>query len=165
MSSKKSKGKVKKNGPNSQAKLKYINSCIVSMIDGLPRQTFSQMPPVFFEVRESFTEIPVKSKETEQSVQKPSKRRKPNPKKQDKDAKQLSLDVFVTPTLSNSISSDTPIVISSPILSDIPRHPNVHFICAFCKARIPSQILQTYLEHPHSRRRFTPICNRCVVEQ
>jgi hypothetical protein len=164
MSSKKSKSKTKKNGPNSQAKLKYINSCIASMIDGLPRQTFSQMPPVFVEVRESFTEIPVKSKENEQSEQKPSKKRKPNPRK-DKDVKQVSLDVFVTPTLSNPISSETPIVISSPILSDIPRHPNVHLLCAFCKDEIPSQNLQTYMEQPHSRRRFTPICKRCVVEQ
>ena len=164
MSSKKSKSKTKKNGPNSQAKLKYINSCIASMIDGLPRQTFSQMPPVFFEVRESFTEIPVKSKENEQSEQKSSKKRKPNPKK-DKDVKQLSLDVFVNPALSNPISSETPIIISSQILSDIPRHPNVHLVCAFCKAKIPSQNLHTCIEQPQSRRRFTPICNQCVLEQ
>lgn len=163
MSSKKSKGKTKKNGPNSQAKLKYINSCIASMIDELPRQTFSQMPPVFFEVRESFTEIPVKSKETEKPEQRPSKKRKSNPKKKDKDVNQLSLNADVTPTSLKPISSETPIVIHNPILSDIPRHPNVYLICAFCKTEIP--YLHMYLEQPHSRRRFTPICNQCVLEQ
>ena len=165
MSSKKSKGKAKKNGPNSQAKLKYINSCITAMIDDLPRQTFSQMPPVFFDIRESFTEIPIKTQNSEHSEQKPSKKRKTNPKKQEKEVKQLSLETFATPTLSHPLSSDTPITIFNPILSDIPRHPNINLVCAFCKVEIPSHDLHTYLEQPHSRRRFTPTCTRCVLGQ
>ena len=120
-----------KNKTNSQAKLKYINTCITHMIDSLPRQTFDHIMPHEFE-------------SVDQENEPSFKRRK-------------SAHVKIP------FVSSQPVCVDDVFLSYLPRHPNIHVSCSFCKQMIPSLELTWYMEQPHSRRRYTPMCEHCAT--
>lgn len=151
----KGRSSKKSNGSNSQAKLKYINSCVKNMIDSLPRQTFSQFVPLFYETPSLFTpiSIPVTSKKPKRSK------------------KKLENTVDTQTILSSNIdndsekkstvllSSDHPLFLNYSFTEQIHIHPNIHITCAFCDQALDA--VKYFIEHPHARRRFTPVCGSC----
>jgi len=143
-----STGKSQRN--TSQAKLKYINTCINTMINGLPRQTFSNIFPPLFETQHTYPSI------SPQIDQPASKKRRGNSRVRVRLPLPVEGDVTVP-----DLSSTVPVIICDCLLSHIPRHPNIYLTCAFCQKKFPSFSLFHYVEQPHSRRRYTPMCDTC----
>ena len=48
-----------------------------------------------------------------------------------------------------------------PLFEVLPLHPAITLFCQFCRLPILSEQQVWYIELPHTRRRFTPICNAC----
>jgi hypothetical protein len=140
----------KSNGSNSQAKLKYINSCVKNMIESLPRQTFSQLVPFCYETPSSFTPIV-----TQVLSKKPKRSKK-------KLETPVDPQILVSSTItneSNEISSNHPLFLNYSLTEQIHIHPNIHITCAFCNQALDT--VNHVIEQPHARRRFTPICGSC----
>lgn len=147
------KGKVNNNNSktitnnNNQAKLKYTTSCIKTLTESLPRQTFSSILPIYFET------LPSSSMNENISKTPSSKKRKT--KNKDKDPNNLSH------ISSPPISSSEPITLSRHFYNIFPIHPNINVACVFCDALISPGELKHYIEQPHARRRYTPMCEKC----
>lgn len=172
MPPKSKKTKPKKSGNNSQAKLKYINSCVKTMVDEMPRQTFSHMIPMFFHTRDSYSGLETIDTENENILGDRNKTHAQPPKSSR--SKKRKANTQEVPTLNNNVplqqlsthpisvlSSTHPVILKSCLWNDIPHHPNVFIICAFCHKEVPSQQMNQCMEQPHSRRRFTPMCDQC----
>lgn len=145
----------KSNGSNSQAKLKYINSCVKNMIDSLPRQTFSQLVPFYYETPSSFTPI------VTQVVTKKPKRSKKTPQIIENTPALLSSSMCNNSDKnSTTLISNHPLFLNYTLMSQIPIHPNIHFGCAFCNCTL--ETVDCFIEQPHARRRFTPLCKSCL---
>lgn len=143
-------GKGQRN--TSQAKLKYINTCIDTMINDLPRQTFSNIFPPSFEMQHTYPSISFPQ------LDQPANKKRRGGGSRDRTRLQSLVEGDVTvPTLSSTI----PVIICDCLLSHIPRHPNIYLTCAFCQKRFSSYSLFHYVEQPHSRRRYTPLCDSC----
>lgn len=160
------RSKFKKTGNNSQSKLKYINSCVKAMVDDLPRQTFSHMVPVFFDMRETCSNLMSDTQTVDDcgtTTAPKSKKRKKNNAKESVPVNTNISSLSSSPQLilTPNLTSDQPVVLCQYLLSEIPRHPNIYLVCAFCNREIPSMQMDNYIEHPHSRRRFTPMCGQC----
>lgn len=124
--------------PNSQAHLKYLQSCVDRLVKSLPRQTFDVMRPCQQEaLSPTFAPLTTGAK--------PGK------------GSRLREGMLC----SESFSSAAPVVLHHPFWSSVPQHPNVHLTCAFCQ--VPCPRVET-LEQPQSRRRYTPLCERCYTE-
>jgi len=133
---------------NSQAKLKYINACIKTLINEMPRQTFRHRSTGVggAETKVTYSGLP--------SVAPPP----PRANKRKKGTPEVS---STPPCVCPVLGSSTPVVLRQTWLSELPHHPNVFLTCAFCQVEIPSLHMEHGLEQPHSRRRFTPICSSC----
>ena len=59
------------------------------------------------------------------------------------------------------LSSSSPVVLDHHLFTVLPKHPNVFVCCAYCKKTMSSQHLKFYMEYPHARRRYTPMCENC----
>lgn len=146
LSSKKGRTSKKLNGTNSQAKLKYINSCVKNMIDSLPRQTFSQLMPLYYETPPSYT--PITGSVAAKKIKR-SKKKSEKPVPSD-DSSNHSNTV---------LSSPTSLFLDCNLMTQIPVHPNIHVACSFCSDHLVS--VDHFIEQPHTRRRFTPLCESC----
>ena len=175
MPPKSKKSKTKKAGNNSQSKLKYINSCVKTMVDEMPRQTFSHMVPVFFDARDTYSHVrtadagqePINSHgtpTTDSSLPKYPKSKKRKNKTQEvvlPTDDNLSSQLPHPPLSISVLSSHHPVVLTSCLWNEIPRHPNIAILCAFCHKNVPSMQMDQCMDQPHSRRRFTPMCDQC----
>jgi hypothetical protein len=61
-------------------------------------------------------------------------------------------------------SYSSPFPLHRPLCEMIPLHPSITLFCQFCQNPIPSEQQVWYIEQPHTRRRFTPICDVCCKE-
>lgn len=159
-------------GTNSQAKLKYIHTCIVAMIDSLPRQTFDFMGPREYETSAVYAPVPEETTgpvsssssalgttTTSAVTTTPSTRRRKPPTPA---APAACPDP--TAPLTATLSSSSPVLQSQPLVALIPRHPNVHVTCPFCHTTFNSLQAGGWIDQPQSRRRYTLLCDRCASE-
>jgi hypothetical protein len=151
-------GKGQRN--TSQAKLKYINTCINTMINDLPRQTFSNIFPPSFEMQHTYPSISSSSSSSSspQLDQPANKKRRGGCGSRVRTRLPSLVEGDVTVP---NLSSTVPVIICDCLLSHIPRHPNIYLTCAFCQKKFSSYSLFHYVEQPHSRRRYTPLCDSC----
>jgi len=123
------------------------------MIDSLPRQTFSQLMPFYYETPSSYTPI---VKQPPVKKQKRSKKQTTTPQ-QSQDTSETSLS-----THEETLCSTHPLCLNNcSFMTQIPVHPNIRLSCAFCKCELDS--VSHFIEQPHARRRFTPACDNCHV--
>ena len=71
--------------------------------------------------------------------------------------------IHCPPNSGESNPTSTPIVLSQPSYSQFPNHPNINLLCIFCNTEINSMDIKHFIEHPHMRRRFTPVCSNCML--
>jgi hypothetical protein len=128
---------------NAHARIKYMNACIKSITSTLPKQSFTQARPLYYESQESTEAEPA-------SPPKRSRRSRRRKKKQE--------DKLETPQ-SREVK-----YIKKHFYTDFPLHPYFSVCCAFCPNVIPPQSTIPHIfEQPHSRRRFTPMCHECKL--
>jgi len=145
---------------NNQAKLKYTTSCIKTMTESLPRQTFSSILPIYFETvltdndndNNNNNNYHNSDNHKKKNTSKSKKLTGNNSHKYKNNNQTLS---------SSSLSSHDPIILHRHFYNIFPVHPNIQVSCVFCEGLIPSGELKHYIEQPHARRRYTPMCENC----
>ena len=150
---------------NSQAKLKYINTCIKNMIKSLPCQTFISFAPNDVQITAHCLGL-----NTEQIIQQNNLKRTSNsnsPKNTSNSCKSQPKRHQLSNNINNiqmncEISSDNKIQLNECFLDVLPHHPNIFLQCSFCKKVISSIDNYTYIEQPQARKRYTPVCADCA---
>ena len=160
---------------NSQAKLKYINTCIKSMIDSLPCQTFVYFPPNDVQVTTQCLVLNMEQGST-QSTQSNLKRKFQNnsnilnnniinttKKKSQSNQHNVDNNTINNFQINSEISSGSKIQLNECFLDVLPHHPNIALQCVFCKKSIQSRNDYTCIEQPQARKRYTPVCVDCIT--
>jgi hypothetical protein len=155
------KKKTTKNS-NSQAKLRYINSCISTMIGDMPRQTFSNIFPVVF-ICSTDHIVPNHEVQPPRSSN-PKRKRTSTPAIIPSPTVVMDTQVMDTQVMDTQVVAkrSKTVILQECFLPNIPSHPNIQIQCAFCHKEISLETgSHPYIEQPHTRRRFTPICQLC----
>lgn len=113
------------------SKLKYKESCVTALVESLPKQTFSQLLPIYHKSKSCID-------------------------KEEKDCNNSDDDNV------NNEFQFSPVVLKHYSYHIFPTHPNISISCPFCdKILHPGVQINHYVEHPHARRRFSPMCETC----